>query len=62
MMKALLLKEYGRFTYEDLPKPEAGPDDVLVKVRACVICGSDVHGMDGSTGRGYKTAYDEPCR
>jgi len=31
--------------------PEIGPDDVLVRVRACGICGSDVHGMDGSTGR-----------
>jgi L-iditol 2-dehydrogenase len=28
-----------------------GGDDVLVQVSACGICGSDVHGMDGSTGR-----------
>jgi L-iditol 2-dehydrogenase len=35
----------------DLPKPELGPNDVLVRVRACGICGSDVHGLDGSTGR-----------
>jgi L-iditol 2-dehydrogenase len=50
-MKALILKEYNRFLYEDAPEPQIGPDDVLVKVRACAICGSDVHGMDGSTGR-----------
>lgn len=31
--------------------PEFGPSEVLVKVEACGICGSDVHGMDGSTGR-----------
>ena len=31
--------------------PQVGPDDVLVQVKACGICGSDVHGMDGSTGR-----------
>jgi L-iditol 2-dehydrogenase len=35
----------------DLPEPEVGPNDVLVQVRACGICGSDVHGLDGSTGR-----------
>ena len=34
-----------------MPLPEAGPEDVLVRVRACGICGSDVHGLDGSTGR-----------
>ena len=31
--------------------PRPGPDDVLVKVKACGICGSDVHGYDGSSGR-----------
>jgi L-iditol 2-dehydrogenase len=50
-MKALLLKEYNLFAYEDVPEPELGPHDVLVQVKACGICGSDVHGMDGSTGR-----------
>jgi len=50
-MKALILKEYGRFAVEDVPEPELRPDAVLVAVQACGICGSDVHGMDGSTGR-----------
>ena len=50
-MKALVLKDYGRFAVEDFPVPELQPDEVLVRVRACGICGSDVHGMDGSTGR-----------
>src|SRR5438876_4941533 len=31
------------FTVEQLPDPEIGPDEVLVRVRACGICGSDVH-------------------
>jgi L-iditol 2-dehydrogenase len=31
--------------------PTLRPDSVLVAVKACGICGSDVHGMDGSTGR-----------
>jgi L-iditol 2-dehydrogenase len=34
-----------------VPDPEVGPGDVLIEVRACGICGSDVHGMDGSSGR-----------
>ena len=50
-MKALVLKEYRRFAVEDFDVPTLQPDEVLVRVRACGICGSDVHGMDGSSGR-----------
>ncbi len=50
-MKALVLREYMQFSYEDVAEPEIQRDGVLVRVRACGICGSDVHGMDGSTGR-----------
>ncbi len=46
-----MLVEYGRFEVVDLSVPEIEPDEVLIRVRACGICGSDVHGMDGSTGR-----------
>lgn len=50
-MKALVLKEYNHFVCEDVPLPEIAADEVLIRVKACGICGSDVHGMDGSTGR-----------
>lgn len=50
-MKALLLKQYKELELVDLPTPEVGPQDLLVQVKACGICGSDVHGYDGSTGR-----------
>src|SRR5258707_12852272 len=50
-MKALVLKDYKQFAYEDAPTPEPAADEVLIAVKACGICGSDVHGMDGSTGR-----------
>lgn len=50
-MRALQLVEYNRFEIVELPIPEIAPDEVLIRVRACGICGSDVHGMDGSTGR-----------
>ncbi|WP_128548519.1 galactitol-1-phosphate 5-dehydrogenase [Larkinella soli] len=50
-MKALVLTEYNHFELQDIPRPAPGPTDVLVKVQAVGICGSDVHGMDGSSGR-----------
>lgn len=50
-MKALLLKEYKQLELADVPQPECGPRDVLIRVHACGICGSDIHGYDGSTGR-----------
>ena len=51
LMKALELVEYGRFEFKEIPVPEIQSDEVLVGVAACGICGSDVHGMDGSSGR-----------
>lgn len=50
-MKALVLEEYNKLVFKDVPDPVINADEVLVKVRACGICGSDVHGLDGSTGR-----------
>jgi len=50
-MKALVLREYKKLVYEDAADPRVQPDEVLVEVKACGICGSDVHGWDGSTGR-----------
>jgi len=50
-MKALLLSKYSQLELTDVPVPEAGPGELLVRVAACGICGSDVHGYDGSSGR-----------
>jgi L-iditol 2-dehydrogenase len=50
-MKALLLSQYKHLQLADLPEPKLGPGEVLVRVAACGICGSDVHGYDGSSGR-----------
>lgn len=50
-MKALVLEEYNKFVYSEWPEPEITATEVLVHVKAVGICGSDVHGMDGSTGR-----------
>lgn len=50
-MNALVLSDYKQLKIEDLPVPVCRPRDVLIQVAACGICGSDVHGYDGSTGR-----------
>jgi len=50
-MKALLLSQYRHLELADLAVPEPGRDEVLIRVAACGICGSDVHGYDGSSGR-----------
>ena len=50
-MRALLLSDYKTLSVVDMPTPEIGDADALVRVRACGICGSDIHGYDGSTGR-----------
>jgi L-iditol 2-dehydrogenase len=50
-MKALVLTEYNHFELQDVDKPTIKPNEVLVRVQAVGICGSDVHGMDGSSGR-----------
>ena len=50
-MKALLLDALATFSYVDVPTPSFGEEEVLVAVRACGICGSDVHGFDGTSGR-----------
>lgn len=50
-MNALLLSEYRQLEVVDFPEPELGKDEVLLRIEACGICGSDVHGYDGSSGR-----------
>ena len=50
-MRALMLTDYKKFEMTDIPEPSAGQDDVVIRIRACGICGSDVHGFDGSSGR-----------
>lgn len=50
-MQALLLTDYRKLELVSMDRPAIGPSDVLVRVAACGICGSDVHGYDGSTGR-----------
>jgi L-iditol 2-dehydrogenase len=50
-MKALLLSKYRSLEMAEVPTPSTGRREVLIRVGACGICGSDVHGYDGSSGR-----------
>lgn len=42
MMKALVIEAEDKFTYKDVPVPEIKENEVLIKVKACGICGSDI--------------------
>ncbi len=50
-MRALQLVAPSTLAVVDLPRPSPGPGEVRLRVKACGICGSDLHGMDGSSGR-----------
>lgn len=50
-MKALLLTGNRTLGIAEVSQPRPGPYEVLIHVAACGICGSDVHGYDGSSGR-----------
>lgn len=61
-MKALTIHGKHQIHYESIPDPEILlPTDVIVKVRACAICGSDLHvyhdvekGIDDGTAMGHE--------
>ena len=46
-MRAVRLDEPGRMSVVDLPEPVRGPGQVLLAVRACGICGSDLKAFEG---------------
>ncbi|HEX5399193.1 MAG TPA: zinc-dependent alcohol dehydrogenase family protein [Verrucomicrobiae bacterium] len=47
-MRAMILEKPGQALREiDLPKPRPGANEVLVQVRACAVCRTDLHVVDG---------------
>lgn len=52
-MLALVLQEIGTLAIETIDDPVARRDEVLIRIAATGICGSDVHGYAGETGRRF---------
>ena len=46
-MNALVLEEVGKFQLREIPKPVPGDRDVLIRVGAVGICGTDLHIFQG---------------
>jgi L-iditol 2-dehydrogenase len=46
-MKAAVLESANALKLLDVPVPSIGGDDLLIKVEACGICGSDIHYLNG---------------
>ena len=52
VMQALVMQAYGELVLAELPVPRIErPDDVLIEVKAAGVCGSDLHGYTGQSGR-----------
>jgi threonine dehydrogenase-like Zn-dependent dehydrogenase len=47
-MKAIRIHGARDVRYEDVPEPQAGPDDVLIRVKAAALCGTDLEFYDGT--------------
>ena len=50
-MRALVYQGPWTMTLEEVPAPVAQAGEVVIDVKAVGICGSDIHGYTGSTGR-----------
>ena len=51
-MKAMVLRQFSQIdhnplTLEDVPSPEPGPDDILIRVHVCGVCHTDLHTVEG---------------
>jgi propanol-preferring alcohol dehydrogenase len=51
-MKAMVLKKFATIDKNplelaDIPDPEPGPEDILVKIKACGVCHTDLHTVEG---------------
>jgi threonine dehydrogenase-like Zn-dependent dehydrogenase len=45
-MKAAIFKEKGKLVVEEVPDPKPEVDEIILKVKYCAICGSDLHRYD----------------
>jgi L-iditol 2-dehydrogenase len=50
-MKILQFNGPWQFSIEEAPTPSFGPEELLIRADAVGICGSDIHGFSGESGR-----------
>ena len=48
VMRQQVMTEPGKIMFREIPVPEPGPDQVLVKIKKIGICGSDIHVFHGT--------------
>ena len=48
-MRAAFFSDRGGFEIREVPRPIPGPDEILVEVHGCGICGSDLHFYSGAS-------------
>src|SRR3712207_1703842 len=47
-MRAMVLESPGEpLRVAEVPEPEPGPEEVLLRVHACAVCRTDLHVVDG---------------
>jgi D-arabinose 1-dehydrogenase-like Zn-dependent alcohol dehydrogenase len=49
-MKAVVYDAPRKFEYRDIPVPKIQPDEILLQVHACGVCGTDLHVHEGEFG------------
>ena len=60
-MKAAVIKSNSNIEIKNIENPHVGPGDILVKMRACGICGSDVEKVFGKYGQPSMRLGHEPA-
>jgi len=60
-MDAAIVKSNSNVEIKNVEKPRVGPGDILVKMRACGICGSDVEKVFGKYGQPSMRLGHEPA-
>jgi 2-desacetyl-2-hydroxyethyl bacteriochlorophyllide A dehydrogenase len=46
-MRAVVIEKPGSFQIKELPDPKPGEGEVTLEVKACCVCGTDIHLLDG---------------
>ena len=46
-MKAIIYPKPHCWKYQDTPTPQPGPEDVLIRIKSCGVCATDLHIYNG---------------